>query len=159
MDTPRLGSTSLRTFLAEHLPEYMMPSAFVVLDALPLTPNGKLDRQALPAPGRDRTGGNNEFVAPRTPVETTLAEIWAQLLDLERVGIHDHFFHLGGHSLLAIQLISRVREKLQIELPVYSLFEAPTIAGLAQHIEVRRWAVQEVVNTTDAEDDLEEGTL
>jgi acyl carrier protein len=113
----------------------MVPSAFVMLEALPLTPNGKVDRRALPAPDTLRPELDEAFVAPRTSVEELLAGIWSQVLNLERVGIHDNFFHLGGHSLLATQVMSRVYKTFQIELPLRCLFESPTIAGLAEHIE------------------------
>jgi acyl carrier protein len=121
----------LRRFLSDRLPEYMLPSAFVVLDALPVTPNGKLDRCALPAPGR--TGYDvDSAAAPRTPTEAALAGIWADLLDLEKIGIHDDFFaKLGGHSLLATQLVSRVRSTFEIEIPLRTVFQASTVAGLA----------------------------
>ncbi|MHC5719958.1 MAG: phosphopantetheine-binding protein, partial [Nostoc sp.] len=114
-------SSELHSFLQEKLPGYMIPSAFVILDALPLTPNGKLDRNALPAPGRARPKLENVFVAPRTPEEELLAEIWSKILNVEQIGIHDNFFELGGHSLLATQVISRVREAFQTELPLRSL--------------------------------------
>jgi acyl carrier protein len=113
----------------------MIPSAFVLLDALPLTPNGKLDRKALPAPDQNRPEPEESYVAPRTPVEEMLAEIWAEVLKLDKVGIHDNFFELGGHSLLATQVISRVRNTFQVEVPVRSLFEIPTVAHLAKAIE------------------------
>jgi acyl carrier protein len=127
--------SDLRSFLKEQLPEYMVPSAFVLMDALPLTTNGKVDRQALPAllPARPELEGT--FVAPNTPVEEMLAGIWAQILGIEQVGIHDNFFELGGHSLLATQVISQVRKAFQVELPPRRLFEAPTVASLAEHIE------------------------
>ncbi|MCC6858504.1 MAG: amino acid adenylation domain-containing protein [Bryobacterales bacterium] len=125
----------LRAFLAERLPEYMIPAAFVALPALPLTPNGKLDRRALPEPGAERPELARAYAPPRTPVEEALAEIWAGLLKLERVGIHDTFFELGGHSLLATRLVSRVREALGVELPLRTVFETPTVAGLARSIE------------------------
>jgi natural product biosynthesis luciferase-like monooxygenase protein/amino acid adenylation domain-containing protein len=128
----------LRDFLSERLPDYMVPSAFVLLDALPLTPNGKLDRKALPAPTTAPLGQDQPFVAPRTPEEQLLAEIWASVLHVEQVGIHDTFFALGGHSLLATQLISRVRESLRVELPLRALFEAPTVAGMAERIAAAR---------------------
>ncbi|MCT7952164.1 amino acid adenylation domain-containing protein [Ancylothrix sp. C2] len=126
----------LRSFLKEKLPEYMIPSAFVVLKSLPLTPNGKIDRQALPAP---ETAANltDNFVAPRTSVEAILAGIWSQLLALKKVGIHDNFFDLGGHSLLITQLLAKIRESFQVELPLRVLFEAPTVAGLAEKIEMK----------------------
>jgi amino acid adenylation domain-containing protein len=124
----------LRAFLAERMPEYMLPSAFVVLDTLPLTPSGKLDRRALPAPDYVQPALETTFAAPRTPIEELLAQIWGSVLSQPRVGIHDNFFALGGHSLLATQVVSRVREALQIELPLRSLFETPTIAGLAEQI-------------------------
>ncbi len=130
----------LRRGLAKTLPDYMMPSAFVFLQTLPLSATGKLDRRALPAPNRVRPHLDEEFVAPRTPVEDILAKIWATLLDLELVGIHDNFFDLGGHSLLATQVISRVRDTLQVELTLPELFEAPTVAGLAEHVGVARRA-------------------
>jgi acyl-coenzyme A synthetase/AMP-(fatty) acid ligase/acyl carrier protein len=133
------GSTpsvhELRSFLQQKLPEYMVPSAFVFLELLPLTPNGKLDRKALPAPDQTRPELEETFVAPRTPVEETLASIWAAVLKVDKVGIHDNFFELGGHSLLATQLISRIRETFKIDLPLRSLFEAPTIYGLAQRMQ------------------------
>ncbi|MGA3164142.1 MAG: amino acid adenylation domain-containing protein [Verrucomicrobiota bacterium] len=137
---PLPTTTDLRNFLKEKLPEYMVPAVFVLLDALPLMPNGKIDRRALPSPDRSRPELDKAFVAPRTPTEELLAEIWAQLLDLERVGVHDNFFDLGGHSLLATQLVSRMREAFQVEIPLRRLFEVPTVAGLAESIEAARQA-------------------
>jgi len=132
--TPR----DLRRFLKEKLPDYMMPSAFVLLDKLPRTPNGKVDRRALPVPDKTRPELEETFVAPRTPVEEVLAGIWAEVLGLDRVGVQDNFFELGGHSLLATQVISRVRDAFSVELSLYSLFEAPTISRLGEKIEVAR---------------------
>jgi Phosphopantetheine attachment site len=106
-------------------------SGFVALDQLPHTPNGKLDRRALPAPSQGRPLGKTVLVAPRTLIEAALAQLWANLLGLEQVGIDDNFFALGGHFLLATQVISRVRSAFQVELPLRTLFEAPTVAGLA----------------------------
>ena len=121
----------LRSFLKAQLPEYMIPSAFVVLDALPLTPNGKLDSRALPAPEWGSPDLAGAFVAPRTPVEEQVAEIWAQVLGLDQVGIHDNFFALGGHSLSATQIISRVRNAFQVEVALRGVFERPTVAEFA----------------------------
>ncbi|WP_244121399.1 non-ribosomal peptide synthetase/type I polyketide synthase [Burkholderia gladioli] len=123
----------LRGLLRQRLPEYMMPSAFVELDALPLTANGKIDLRALPTPSfaADRA----EHVAPRTPLEELLAGIWARVLKLDRVGVHDNFFDLGGHSLSATQVVAELREHLPMELPLRAFFEAPTIEAFAQVVE------------------------
>jgi len=122
----------LRSFLADRLPDYMVPARFVLLDALPLTPNEKPDRAALPAADGVRLEAVADYVAPRIPLEEQLAEIWAELLDLDDVGVHDDFFtELGGHSLLATQLVSRLRDTFGIDLPLRALFEAPTVACLA----------------------------
>ncbi|ACK73817.1 amino acid adenylation domain protein (plasmid) [Gloeothece citriformis PCC 7424] len=126
----------LRDFLQKVLPDYMLPSVFVFLDKLPLTSNGKVDRQALPVPDFTRPALSAEATAPRTPQEKQLAEIWANVMNLEQVGIHDNFFELGGHSLVAIQIISRIREVFAIDLGLNSLFETPTIAQLAQIIQI-----------------------
>jgi acyl carrier protein len=117
--------------LQQRLPEYVVPSTYIMLDALPLTPNGKVDRRALPAPEWSKRELGEAYVAPRTPIEEVLADIWSQVLGVERVGIHDSFFDLGGHSLLATQVIARARDAFQVALPVRMLFETPTIAGLA----------------------------
>src|ERR1044071_2709243 len=132
-----VGSQELRTYLKEKLPDYMVPSAFVFLDAMPLTPSGKLDRARLPAPefSQPRT-----YVAPRTPVEEKLAAVWSEMLRLDRVGVHEDFFDLGGHSLLATRLASRIKEVFGIELALRAVFELPTVAGLAGHIEAIGWA-------------------
>jgi len=120
----------LRALLRASLPEYMVPATFVLLEALPLTPNGKIDRKALPLP--DRSGSTQAaYVAPRTPTEEILAGTWAELLGAERVGIEDNFFDLGGHSLLAMQVVSRVRQALGVELQLRDLFAAPTVSRLA----------------------------
>jgi amino acid adenylation domain-containing protein len=125
----------LRRYLSGRLPEYMVPSAFVLIDALPLTPNGKVDRHALPAPDQSRPHLTSAFVAPRNAVEEALAGIWRTVLTLDQVGVHDDFFEAGGHSLLATQIISRVRNLFAVELPLRALFEAPTVAGLAAVVE------------------------
>jgi amino acid adenylation domain-containing protein len=131
---PAPPASELRRFLNARLPDYMVPSAFLFLNVLPLTPNGKLDHRNLPAP--DQTRDRDEpFVAPRTPVEEMLAGIWAELLHVEPVGIHDNFFDLGGHSLLVTQVISRARRELQVDLPLRVLFESPTVSGLAERVE------------------------
>jgi acyl carrier protein len=122
-----------RLLLQAKLPEYMVPQAFMCLDALPLTVNGKVDRRALPAPVWE--SGGEQYVAPRTATEELLAGIWGEVLQRERVGVEENFFEAGGHSLLATQVISRVRSVFQVELPLRALFEAPTIASLAQRIE------------------------
>ncbi len=121
----------LREFLRARLPEYMQPAAFVVLPALPLTPNLKVDRRALPAPANTSVMAD-AFVAPRSPLEEVLAEIWAEVLRLEKVGIDDDFFALGGHSLLAFQVVSRIQRKLGLAPPVHWIFERPTVRGLAE---------------------------
>ena len=133
-DRPLISAGEMRAFLATKLPEYLIPSAFVFLDALPLTPNGKGDRQGLLALGQDHANLQEKFEAPRTPVEELLAQMWSDVLKLDKVGIHDNFFDLGGHSLLATQLISRIRDAFRLELPLRSLFETPTVAGLAEQI-------------------------
>ncbi|MFP2932623.1 amino acid adenylation domain-containing protein, partial [Pyxidicoccus sp. 3LG] len=131
-----LEDAALRGLLSEALPEYMVPSAFVVLAALPLTATGKVDRRALPAP--DFAAGAREgYVAPRTATEQSLAALFSEVLGLKQVGLHGHFFELGGHSLLATRVVSRVRATFGIELPIRELFEAPTVAALAERIERR----------------------
>jgi amino acid adenylation domain-containing protein len=125
----------LRGYLKERLPDYMIPSAFVFLEAMPLTPNNKVDHRALPAPEQTRPELEVEFMASRTPVEEALASLWTYILGVEQIGINDNFFELGGHSLLATQVISRVRETFKIELPLRKMFESPTISELAEHIE------------------------
>ncbi|HEV7377528.1 MAG TPA: amino acid adenylation domain-containing protein, partial [Pyrinomonadaceae bacterium] len=125
----------LRDLLKRKLPEYMIPTAFVMLDALPLTPNGKVNRRALPAPDPSRPELEESYLAPRTPVEELLTIVWAEVLGIERVGVRDNFFHLGGHSLLATQLVSRIRDRFAVELTLRTFFATPTIAGLAEKIE------------------------
>jgi acyl carrier protein len=123
--------SSLRRALLQKLPDYMIPSAFMILDAFPLTPNGKVDRGALPPPNRSRPKLENPYVAPRGPVEEALIEIWAAVLDLDYLGINDNFFELGGHSLLAAQVITRVINTFRVKVPIRSLFQAPTVADMA----------------------------
>jgi len=110
------------------LPQYMLPAQFVSMVEMPLTPNGKIDRRALPAPPTPQA---NVFESPRTSSEEKLAAMWTAILKIERVGIHDHFFNLGGNSLLAFQLVSRVRDEFNVELPLTRVFESPTLAELS----------------------------
>lgn len=128
----------LRAHVRHTLPEQMVPSAFVVLDALPLTPNGKVDRRALPTPDEGERIPDPQRRASRGPLEARLAEIWADVLGLDQVGVNDDFFDLGGHSLLATQVVSRVGEAFGVELPLRRLFEAPTVAGLALEVTLRQ---------------------
>jgi acyl carrier protein len=131
------SATGLRQFLHEKLPDYMVPSAFVVLDQLPLTPNGKVDRRALPEPAELRPSLDTAYVAPLTPPQKTVARIWQELLHVEKVGLHDNFFDLGGHSLLVVQAQAKLREALGIDLPVVRLFQYPTINALTNYLSER----------------------
>jgi amino acid adenylation domain-containing protein len=124
----------LQAYARRKLPAYMVPADFIEIDDLPLTPNGKLNRRALPEPEHRRPDLQVPFVAPDTPIEEALAEIWSEVLDVKRVGVHDSFFDLGGHSLLATQLISRAEDAFRIKIPLRTLFEGPTISSLALHI-------------------------
>jgi amino acid adenylation domain-containing protein len=150
----------LRQWLQGKLPEHMVPNLFVGLETLPLTPNGKIDRNALPQPEATRRDLLASYVAPRTPVEQQIADIWSQVLKLDQVGIHDNFFELGGYSLLAIQIVSRLRPTLQVEIPLPILFELPTVAALAERVETLRWVAQGAqAVTANSSDDYEEGDL
>ncbi|HEX9944536.1 MAG TPA: amino acid adenylation domain-containing protein, partial [Thermoanaerobaculia bacterium] len=133
------GAPELRAFLKERLPEPLVPAAFIRLDRLPLTPNGKMDRHALAASFLPVAGepAGEAWAAPRTPAEELMAGLWSDLLGRERVGVHDDFFDLGGHSLLATQLVSRVRETFGVEIPLRTVFEAPTLAALVAAIHGR----------------------
>jgi non-ribosomal peptide synthetase component F len=137
-----VSTRNLREFLTERLPDYMVPSAFVSVEKFPLTPSGKINRKAMPHPESTRRDSTTEYAAPATTVEKKLAAIWADVLKVDRVGVHDNFFELGGHSLLATQVLSRVRENFGVELPVRDLFRMPTIAGLAERVEIVSWAVE-----------------
>jgi amino acid adenylation domain-containing protein len=131
-----LSADKLRTYLKQRLPEYLVPSKFVLMQQWPLTPQGKIDRRALPEP--EQEGTNSESVGPRTPVEEILAGIWTEVLRADHISINDDFFARGGHSLLVAQMVSRVRQALHVELPLRSVFESPTIAALADVIESLR---------------------
>lgn len=124
---------ALREFLRSRLPQYMIPSAIVLLDSLPLTPNGKVDRKTLPKPSSAASAPDQ--IAPRNELERTIAEIWQELLAAEQVGVDDNFFELGGHSLLASQLVTRMCDVLKVDFPLLKLFESPTVAGLAKEVE------------------------
>jgi thioesterase domain-containing protein len=126
-----LATAELRDHLSARLPDYMVPSAFVSLEAVPLTPNGKLDRQALPAPDAFLVEFESNYVAPRAPDEEALVGIWSRVLGIERVGVRDNFFELGGHSLLGVRLFSLINSEFEVELPLAALFRAPTIERLA----------------------------
>ncbi|MGP3979457.1 phosphopantetheine-binding protein, partial [Streptomyces sp. 8N114] len=130
-DADTLGPGALRSWAAQRLPEFMVPSAFVTLDRLPLAPNGKLDRKALPEP----EFSGETYRAPRTPGEEQLATLFAEVLGLQKVGIDDNFFHLGGHSLRATRLVSLIRTALGTDIPIRAVFQHPTIAELARRLE------------------------
>jgi amino acid adenylation domain-containing protein len=132
--TPAPTVSTLRRTLAATLPDYMIPSAFMMLDTLPHIGIGKVDRQALPMPAASRPDLANPYVAPLTPIETAACRIWAEMLGLEQVGIHDHFMELGGHSLLATRIVSRLRDLFRVEVPLRALLEAPTVAEMAVRI-------------------------
>jgi amino acid adenylation domain-containing protein len=137
---PAPSVTGLKAFLKGKLPDYMVPAAYVFLDRMPLTSNGKADRRALPAADVSRPELERELVPPRTPIEEVIGGIWADLLHVQEVGIHDSFFELGGHSLLATQVVSRLRVTFQVEVPLRTLFKNPTVAGLSEAVERARQA-------------------
>ena len=145
------SDTQLRSWLRERLPEYFVPSFFILLDKLPLTPNGKVDRHALPAPEQGDAFAEENFVAPRTPEEERIAEIWSQVLEIKQIGVEDNFFDLGGHSLLATRVVTRVREAFGINLPLRALFDAPTIAGLAAQVAGVTEIIEKLTRLTDDE--------
>ncbi|MFE6505984.1 amino acid adenylation domain-containing protein, partial [Kitasatospora sp. NPDC057738] len=126
--------SELRAWCARSLPEYMVPGAVVLLDRLPLTANRKVDRKALPVPDAERPEPGEPYVAPRTPVERVVARVWADVLGVDRVGIHDNFFELGGHSLLAMRVVNGLASKVDVDVPVRDLFARPTVAGLTAHL-------------------------
>jgi amino acid adenylation domain-containing protein/FkbH-like protein len=135
----KVTAEELRHCAREKLPEFMTPAFIVFLPKLPLTPNGKVDRRALPAPQAEQRDPSHGFVTPRAGLETQVAAIWGEVLGLEKIGAADNFFELGGHSLLAMQVISRLRASLGIELPLSCLFEAPTVGALAAELDSGRW--------------------
>jgi SAM-dependent methyltransferase/acyl carrier protein len=142
---------ALKEHLRKSLPEYMVPGVFTLLSEFPLTPNGKIDRKALPAPEQAIT---QTFVPPSTPTEHALVAIWEDLLGIDQIGVRDDFFGLGGHSLLATQLVSRIRDQLQLNMPLNALFDNPTVAGLASAVDTLRWATSgEASDSSMAEQD------
>jgi acyl-CoA synthetase (AMP-forming)/AMP-acid ligase II/acyl carrier protein len=132
---PAPDAADLRMFLADHVPNYMIPSAFVNVEELPQTPNGKVDRDALPDPEWDQESASEDFIAPRTETERGIADIWSKVLSVGDIGIHDNFFALGGHSLLAMQIVSRVHEELGVTVTLRAIFEAPTVVELAAEVD------------------------
>ena len=149
-------SSDLRNYLQTRLPQYMVPAHFVALETFPLTPNGKVDRLALPDPDQSNISSEANYVAPETEMEQSLSQMWSGLLGIERVGTQENFFELGGHSLLATQMMARLRDELQVDLPLATLFESPIIHDFARQIEVAHWATQTPEATLESEDDERE---
>ncbi|MEW9701481.1 amino acid adenylation domain-containing protein [Paenibacillus sp. SI8] len=145
----------LRRYLKEKLPEYMVPALFVELPRMPVTANGKIDRRALPEPNRSRREGDLAYVAPRTPIEETLVGIWNEVLDLEQIGVYDNFFEFGGHSLLLIQVTSRIAEAFDVELPLKTMFDNPTIELLSVSIENKILAEIREMDEVEVQEQLE----
>jgi amino acid adenylation domain-containing protein len=139
------SAETLRAFLKSRLPQYMVPSAFVPLDRFPLTPNGKVDQRALPLPDKSRADLEETFIAPRTETESKLAGLWSDVLGRAEIGIYDNFFDLGGHSLLATQVMARIRETFNVNMPLRYFFEQPTVVGLAEFLRNAESEDQEVV--------------
>jgi len=137
---PAPAAAELHAYVRDRLPAYMVPSNFVMLEALPLTPSGKVDRRGLPAPDHLARAPRNVSVAPRTAMEAAVAEIWSEVLGVEPIGVEDNFFELGGHSLMATRVLSRLRARLHVDVPLRALFEAPTVAALAERVEAQRAA-------------------
>ncbi len=149
----RPTAAALRERLRERLPEYMTPSAIVMLDELPLTPNGKLDRRALPAPDAENRAARRVYVAPRTPIENAIVSIWRMVLGISQVGIYDNFFELGGHSLFLMQVASQIHKTFETEVPLTALFDNPTVAEMAVLLTIKQ---AESVTMSSIEDLLEE---
>jgi acyl carrier protein len=148
-----LSISELRDFLHNHLPDYMVPSAFVEMEILPLNPNGKVDRKALPKPGKENLDMGHEFVAPRTPTEETIAAILSEVLSVDTIGVYDNFFNLGGHSLIATRVVSRLQKTFQVQISLQDFFRNPNAADLAKEIDMILWAAKESsVSSTDEED-------
>jgi amino acid adenylation domain-containing protein len=146
----------LREYVKGRLPEYMVPSAWIVLKTLPLTPNGKVDQRALPAP-EDRPEDVGEYIAPRTKLERTLADIWAQVLRVDEVGVNDNFFELGGHSLLGIKLIAKIAERLMVSLSIAAVFQYPTVQQMVHAVELLQPPEKQVQPSAGAE--FDEGVI
>jgi len=137
-DRAALNMASLRPFLSRSLPSFMVPGYVMVIDKIPLTPNRKIDRRALPKPNLEVVGSSDIGRLPQTPAEEIVAEVWQQVLGLKRIGVHQNFFELGGHSLLATQVLARLRERAGVSLALRQLFESPTVAELAEHMDRTR---------------------
>jgi acyl carrier protein len=147
-----ISPKELREYLRDYLPEYMIPTAYVSLSKFPLTPNGKIDRQALPDPEPDWEAADYEFAGPRNPIETELVNIWSQALGIDLISINDNFFDLGGHSLLVTQIISQIRARYGVDIPVRVFYNASTVIELAERIQIARWAVEDEVQEEPPED-------
>jgi acyl carrier protein len=147
---------ALRAGLRAALPDYMVPSAFAVLDRLPLTSSGKVDRRALPEPEAEGRDLDATYASPRTTTEEVVAVIWTEVLRVEKVGIHNNFFDLGGHSLLATQVMARLRQAFGVAVPLRALFEVPTVAGLAERVETVLWSMGATEPSTVSEANREE---
>jgi acyl carrier protein len=147
----------LRAFLRRKLPDYMVPSAFVRLDALPLTANGKVDRKALPQPDDPSSRARSHYVAPRAELERSLVKIWQELLRVETVGVEDNFFDLGGHSLLLVRLVQEIQSSLGLEVALMEMFEHPTVASLARHLSRKRESETAVTPISESTPDDADG--
>ncbi|NEO46358.1 MAG: non-ribosomal peptide synthetase [Moorea sp. SIO4A3] len=150
LEGEHLSNKELHNYLKQHLPDYMIPALFVMLAALPLTPNGKVNRLALPDTKQETVSTREDYVAPRTNIEKTLVSIWSQILNLQQVGIYDNFFLLGGDSLQAMRVVSQVRSTLNIELPLRSLFEFPTVIEWAKQIDRVAWFGQKKPDSVES---------
>lgn len=149
-----ISPRELRQYLRDYLPEYMIPTAYISLNQFPRTPNGKVDRRALPEPQPEPDGDapDFEFIGPRNSIETDLVDIWGQALGTELISINDNFFDLGGHSLLVAQIISQIRARYGVDLPVQVFYNAPTVMELAERIQVGQWAAEDDARPEPPED-------